>query len=236
MRGKAAVVLFIIVFLLIAAVIGTFLGEQSDNRLPSAAETAGPDAYGDVVIPPEQETPAPTIAPAPAPTLPVVVLSPAPSQTPKPAPTPTPAPTVFVPTPAPTQATYGASIGSGSFSSETGVGLNVQADWSAKTISSTQVEITVSVSINSYSLHVVAVPNSINVMLDGQPVSLNAPAVEYDGTTLRNTPMASHTFTVNLAEGETGSFGLAVEWHFGGTYKDTELPAIECGGDINLSR
>lgn len=60
--------------------------------------------------------------------------------------------------------------------------------------------------------------------------------MDYDGAEAINTVLAEKTFTVDLAQGESDSLTLAVEWHFGGTYGDVELPVIECGGSINLSR
>ncbi len=226
MRGKAAAVLFVVLFLLIAAVVGTALGELRDG--PAAGEEAGlpeteaPGDEGVVVVPPTSST-APA-APAPA-------ATPVPTPVPTAAPTPAPAPT---PTPAPAPADM--ALGTGSFQSDTGVGLNLQADWGAKTAGGDKAEITVSVSVNSYSLHLAAVPGAINLNLDGQYLSLDAPAVDYDGPSARNTPMASKTFTVSLAPGESKSFHLDVVWNFGGTYQEEELPAIECGGDISLSR
>ena len=231
MRGKSAVVLFVVIFLLAAAVVGTYLSEKPNN--PPAVEPSAPG--GDVVVIPTETVPAtaePSYVPIPtAPPVPTV----APTPVPTPAPTPTPQPTVVIPPP-PTEAAYGASLGSGTYTSETGVGLNLRADWSAKTISAAQVEVTISVSADSYSLHIVAVPYAVNVNLAGQYVSLDAPAIDYDGTASINTKLASKTFTVNLSEGQSDSFHLDVAWSFGGVYQEMELPSIECGGDIYLSR
>lgn len=237
MRGKAAVVLFIVVFLLIAAVIGTVLTEKDMNKAPEAAGPVNDDPPVIYIPVPETSAVPQTAAPtAPQP------------ETPPPA--ETPAPTVFVPTPEPPPAVTpeptpeptappvpaGTSLGSGSFRSDTGVGLNIRADWSARTVNESQVEVSVSVSVDSYSLHLIAVPNAINMNLGGQYVSLDAPAVDYDGSAAINTPMASKTFTVDLAEGTSSDFNLDVVWNFGGTYQQEELPAIECGGTVSLSR
>lgn len=237
MKGKIAVTLFIVVFLLIAAVTGTYLSDKAAKQSP---------ADDGIVIPSQTETQPPeTLPSAPVATVIPPAMTPTPS-TPTPAPaTPAPTPAPATPTPEPTPGVVipsvepvftASNLGSGSFSSETGVGLNLKADWSAKTISTTQAEITISVSVNSYSLHLVAVPNAINLNLGGQYISLDAPAVDYDGTSSRNTPMASKTFTVDLAEGESTDFHLDVVWNFGGTYQQVELLAIECGGEISLAR
>ena len=233
MRGKSAVVLFVVVFLLVAAVIGTYLSEA-----PSKQPATGPSAPGnDVVIIPAETVSVPTAAPtyAPAPTIFVPTPAPTPIPTPVPTPAPTPEPTVVIPSP-PVEAAIGVSLGSGSYHSETGVGLNIRADWSAVTVSDTQVDVTVAVSVDSYSLHCQASPYSVNVSLAGQYVSLDAPAIDYDGTAAINTKLASRTFTVNLSPGQSDSFHLDVAWSFGGVYQEMELPSIECGGDILLSR
>lgn len=230
MKGKAAVALFIIVFLLVAAVVGTALAERDAAPVrtpePPTAPTeppvpTAPDPYQEQI---PQATAAPTQAPVSVPTA-------APTQAPTPVPTPEPTP---VPTPEPAPAET--SLGSGSFRSDTGVGLNLKVDWSARTVSASQAEVTVKVSVDSYSLHLQAVPGAVNVNLDGQYVSLDAPEVSYDGSAAINTPMASKTFTVTLAAGETRDIVLEAVWNFGGTYQDMELPAIECGGVISLSR
>lgn len=234
MKGKITAVLFIIVFILMVAVVCTFLTgwDRSDPASPS--DTADPAGNADItLITPPAETASSTQEPSS--TAPIVVVAPSDSTPPPvstPAPTPTPATTI-----APVQPSYsGTDLGSGSFRSSTGAKLDIQADWSAKTISSSQIEVTVTISLDSYSLHLQAVPNSVNVNLDGQYVSLNAPAVDYDGSALINTVLATKTFTVDLAEGQSDNLSLAVEWHFGGTYGDVELPSIECGGTISLSR
>lgn len=91
-------------------------------------------------------------------------------------------------------------------------------------------------SLDSYSMHLQAVPNSVNISLDGQFVSLDAPAIDYDGNALINTELASKTFTIDLSSGQSKTMTLAVEWHFGGTYGEVEVPVLECGGSISLSR
>lgn len=233
MKGKITAVLFIIVFILMVAVVCTFLTGW-DRDTP--ADPSDPTGSADVnILPPEPD--APSAAPSSAPTSSIgIISSPDITQVPAATPVPTPAPTAApVPTQAPVS-NYGTDLGSGSFRSSTGAKLDIQADWSAKTVSGSQVEVTVKVSLDSYSLHLQAVPNSVNVNLGGQYVSLDAPAVDYDGSAQINTVLASKTFTVDLAEGQSDDLSLAVEWHFGGTYGDVELPSIECGGTVSLSR
>jgi type V secretory pathway adhesin AidA len=152
-----------------------------------------------------------------------------------PAPVATPLPTT-VPTTAPLQTT----LASGSFSSDTGTWLNITADWSAKSISQEQVQVTVSVAVVSYALHTQYLPRTLNISLDGQYVSLDAPGITYDGEAQAANGLGTHTFTVNLPANSSKSMPLQVEWQFNGSYGGPngpmELYGIECGGTINVAR
>ena len=181
-------------------------------------------------VPPETapasppETPADTASPAPLPT-----------ETREPDPTPGPATDIPQPTPTPTP-TYGDSLGSGSFKSDTGLPINLKADWSVKTVSASQVEVTIKVSVDSYAIHLQAVPYAVKLNVNGEYVSMDAPAVDYDGNAATNTVFGSKTFTVNLSSGSSANIPVAVEWHFGGTYGGEQVDVIECGGTISVSR
>lgn len=248
-RGKITAVLFIIVFLLVAAVIATFLTglDRRVEATPAPVET-------NAVIITETDTP---VAFTPAPTN--VVLTPAPTQAPAPVQTPAPTP---APTPKPTDppsafavpydpnggsgaipgvsdvgtTPAGTFLGSGSFSSTTGANIDIRADWEARVADSSQAEITVSISLISYSVHLNAMPNAVNIGLNGQYASLAAPAVDYDGSAQITTPLASKSFTVELREGSSRTLDLQVEWQFGGTYGGMSIPVIECGGNFTVSR
>ena len=224
MKGKVTAVLFIVVFLLIVAVICTFLTGQSLK--PNNAEATEAPSGSAVITVVDPTAAAETSRPVSTPVS-------TPAATAKPTPTATPVPTA---TPTPTASVTQTSLDSGSFSSATNAKLNIRADWSAQTAGSSQVEVTVKVSLDSYSIHLQAVPYSVNINLGGQYISLDAPAIDYDGNAMINTPLAEKTFTVDLAEGSSTKLTLAVEWHFGGTYGGVELPVIECGGTIDLSR
>lgn len=220
MKNKITAILFIVVFLLIVAVVFTFF--SSFDKKPAETPGLPSEEPSDAIIDysPESSLPVETVAPS------------QPAETPDPTPTPSPTPSAEPSAPA----SYGDELASGSFKSDTGAKLDIHADWTAKTVSSSQVEVTVKVMLDSYSLHLQAVPNSVNVNLAGQYVSLDAPAVEYDGAPALTTELASKTFTVDLAEGQSSDLSLAVEWHFGGSYGNMDLPVIECGGTISLAR
>ncbi|MBR4550138.1 MAG: hypothetical protein IKO83_09540 [Oscillospiraceae bacterium] len=235
MRGKFTAVLFILVFILIAAAVFAVLSGLDNLR----AAQATPAPVGGVVNADPQATPyvipaaAPTAVPTPAPTpLPTPVVTPVPTQEPVPTPLPTTAPTTV-----PVQTT----LASGSFSSQTGTWLNITADWSAKSLSQDHVEVTVSVAAVSYALHYVAYPGSLNISLDGQYVSIDPPSITYDGGDQAVHALGTTSFTVDLPANNSKAMLLQVEWQFNGEMGSPSgerilLPVIECGGTINLAR
>ena len=257
-KGKIRAILFIVVLLLIAAVVASWLSsldERPQFAVPTLPTPQPAASNEPALIPAPTEAPAPTRAPTstsvPAPVAtrspvatptpvatpkPVVIPANTPAPTPVPTPAPTPVPTVE-PTAAPTPApSYGQPIGSGSFASNTGVGLNLQADWTARTVSATQVELTVSLSISSYSLQLSPLPGGVILALDAQSVRMDQPAVNIEENGSHLTPIGSRSFTLDLAEGGSGNYLLHVEWLFGGSYSGQEMPEIDCGGNIALSR
>ena len=233
-KSKILTMLFIVVFLLIVAVICTWILSSGDS----------PDEPGEIVMPTAPAAtstpaaPVPTAPPAPAPTqapapTPVPTPVPTPAPTPAPTPTPTPAPT---PAPTPTPEPAGTLITSGTFKSDTGVSLNLKADWQARAVSDSQIEITVTVSADSYALHMTGIPGSIMLSVGDIYATIDSKDVKYDGNTLLNTVFGSKTFSLNLAAGSEASYPLQVEWHFGGSYNKKNLDVIECGGTIDVIR
>ena len=90
--------------------------------------------------------------------------------------------------------------------------------------------------LDSYSLHLIQVNNCVNVSVGESYVTANAPAVDIDDNSAHQTLLATTEHVVNLADGESRSFPVQVEYQFGGTYQQQELPVIECGGAIELKR
>ena len=220
-KGRIKAVVLIIVFLLVVAVICSWLTNTDKKDEQPTENTAPPEESSNVIVidPNSNQSTAPVNTPAPA-------ATPVPTPTPAPAPTPTPTPTPQ----------YGDNLGSGTFKSETGVPINLKADWSVKTISASQVEVTIKVSVDSYAIHLQAVPYAVKLSVNGEYVTMDAPAVDYDGSAATNTVFGSKTFTVNLSEGSSANIPVAIEWHFGGTYGGQEIDVIECGGTISVSR
>lgn len=235
-KGRIKAVLFIIVFLLVIAVAVNLLMDMQSERKADAAPTNDP--YANTVTPsvetqPALETPQPTpaIAPSTAPTATPVPATQVPTQ----APTPTPVPTA---TPEPVQPVIpqGEVIGSGSFTSDTGTPLNLRADWTATVLDAEHVEVTVNVYLVSYQIEVRELYNAVNVSVGDQYASADSPAIKWENNTRLETLLASTAHTLSLPSGSSASFPLAAQYQFGGTYSKVDLPVIECGGTIELSR
>lgn len=228
MKNKLVVVLFIVVFVLLVAVIWSLVTDGQDVtniddiRL-NATETSSP-----IVNPITTPTPNVNATASPAPTLlPLPTVEP--TFTPPPTPEPTPEPT---PTPLP----VGTQLGMGSFSSVSPVtGLNIVAYWTADTVDDSTVKVTVTVKAKSYSLHLEPA-RSLNIALGDQYITLDVPALTYDGSALAENDLAGTTFNVTLPAGSSNTYSLAVEWHFGGAYMNTPIDVLECGGTITLAR
>ena len=225
-KGKIKAVLFIVVFVLAVAIGCNALIGMANMKPEETEPTVDPFLMTPDVNSQTGSTAAPTVAPTVVPTVAPTV---APTIAPAPTPTPTPVPTA---TPAPA----GQVLGSGSFKSETGVPINIRANWTATVLDSERVQVKVEVILDSYALHIAESYGALNVSVGDQYASSNTPAVDYDGNEQLSTVLGTTTHTLNLAQGQSSSFTVAVEYHFGGTYSDQELPVIECGGSIQLSR
>ena len=231
-KGKIKAVLFIIVFLLAIAVAINLLVDMQSERKAEATPTGDP--YANTVTPsietqPAVETAQPT--PAVAPSATPVPATPVPTQ----APTPTPVPTA-TPEPAQPIIPQGEVIGSGSFTSDTGTPLNIRADWTATVLDSENVEVTVNVYLISYQIEVRELYDAVNVSVGDQYASANSPAIKWENNTRLESLLASTVHTLRLPSGSSASFPLAAQYQFGGTYSKVDLPVIECGGTIELSR
>ena len=232
-RGRIKAVLFIVVFLLILAVsVNLLVDLQKERKQEVVHVSADPYAAATPAPAPTElpvETQAPVVTQAPATPAPTPAPTPVPTPVPTPAPTPTPVPT---PVPVP----VGQQLGSGTFQSDTGVPMNVRAVWTANVLDANRVKVTVEVWLDSYSLHIIAVKNCVNVSVGDSYVSADAPAVDWDQNVKIETLLATTEHVVDLADGQRGSFPLQVEYQFGGEYHKVQLPVVECGGAIELVR
>ncbi len=235
MKGKFTAVLFVLLFILIAAAAFTILSGLDRVRAVQTSPTSAPAQGGETIVLPPAATPTPYLIQTPAPTAVPPAVTPAPTPVPTFAPAPTPLPTT-APTSVPVQTT----LTSGYFSSQTGTWLDITADWSVESLDQNRVEVKVTVSAKSFALHYTAFPGSLNISLDGQYVSLDPPTIYYDGGEQAVHALGTTTFTVELPVNSSKVLALQVEWQFngemGGPNGRLQLPVIECGGAINVAR
>ena len=242
-KDRISAILFIIVFLLVVVIVIMVLKTVDDKRAVQAQNT---EISTQSYQPPQQDPNALVTGADTAPTAnPYESVYALPTSAPGngggstyTAPTQAPAPT-RAPAPAPTQAPEVAfspvEMGTGSMQSDTFTGLNIRADWSARAVSPAQVEVTVTV----YCLHQTLYTgeyNPVNFMVDGQYASVYGRKIESDSYDFHSTELASRTFTIDLAQGESKTFWVSVAWEYGGTYSGVLLDSIECGSNITLRR
>ena len=76
----------------------------------------------------------------------------------------------------------------------------------------------------------------MNVSVGDSYVSSDTPAVDWDQNVKIATLLATTEHAVPLAGGQSASFPVQVEYLFRGEYYNREIPSVECGGTIYLSR
>ncbi len=237
---KLKAVIFILVFLLILALIISWATSCDAGRREQEEEAQEPENTAEPTPPPVEETPAPYYPPSnpTVPTVPTPKPATQPTQPSQPSqptqPTPTAQPTAPTPVPTATPLPTGQKLGSGSFHSETGTGLNLICDWTAVSVEGNKAEITVTISAESYSLHLSDMGNNVFLRVGDQPAEMSQPQMDYDGG-YTVTTFGTRTFTLPLNEG-SNNFSVAVEWHFNGSYSGVPLEVIECGTTITLNR
>jgi hypothetical protein len=79
-------------------------------------------------------------------------------------------------------------------------------------------------------------PLPLGINVGGQYETLTANAVNYDGAALAYSTLGTQTFTVSCPAGQTTSIPVQASWNFGGTYGGNEVPVLESGGYINVTR
>ena len=223
-KGRITALLFVIVFLLVLAFsVNLLLDLQSSKK---EAELRHEQSSAQPTATPAPETPAPT----PEPT-----ATPAPTPDPYYAETPAPLPSL-VPIPTSAPVLEGDYIDSGVFKSETGVPLDVRAEWEAEVLDENRVLVTVNVYLDSYQIHVTEASRSVNVSVGESYTSADSPSIDWDNNAKLETLLATTAHTLTVPVGCRMDFPLQVEYHFGGVYSKVELPVIECGGTITISR
>ena len=169
------------------------------------------------------ETPTPTAEPTPRGE---VVITAAPGSTPSPINTPTPTADI---------GDMGTETGlvdsSGSFRSDTGTALNLVADWECVSVSAKNVRLTITLSLESYSLSV-GERSANQLVLNGVPITYRTSALEVPSGGLSKTELYTWSETLTLMEDGSLQQDLYAFWEFSGTYSGTQIDRLELSGHI----
>ena len=188
---------------------------------PSPAPTAEPTVdpnRGETIT---TATPGPEPVPTPMATPePMETFQPAPENTAQPTPEPlpeeTPEPVIVNPS----------VLASGSFRSDTGTALNLVADWRAVAIDATTARITVTLSLESYSLDIGERRSNV-LTFNGEDYYFMTDPIELEGGDFCKTQIYVWSKEINMSE---LSFDLSVRWNLRGSYSKKEMEDIELSG------
>lgn len=188
---------------------------------PSPAPTAGPtpDPGRGETVTTATPAPEPTDGPIATPE-PMETFQPAPENTAQPTPEPLPEETEEPVIVNPNQ------LASGSFRSDTGTALNLVADWRAAAIDATTARITVTLSLESYSLDIGERRGNI-LTFNGEDYYFVTDPIEIAGGDFVKTQIYVWSQEIPMSE---LSFDLAVRWNLRGSYSKKEMEAIELSG------
>ena len=166
-------------------------------------------------------TPGPEPSPTPMPTPePMETFQPAPENTAQPTPEPlpeeTPEPVIVNPS----------VLASGSFRSDTGTPLNLVADWRAVAIDATTARITITLSLESYSLDIGERRSNV-LTFNGEEYYFMTDPIELEGGEFLKTQIYVWSKEIPMSQ---LSFDLSVRWNLRGSYSKKEMEDIELSG------
>ena len=193
---------------------------------PSPAPTAGPtpDPGRGETVTTATPAPEPTDGPLATPE-PMETFQPAPENTAQPTPEPLPEATEEPVIVNPNQ------LASGSFRSDTGTALNLVADWRAAAIDATTARITVTLSLESYSLDIGERRGNI-LTFNGEDYYFVTDPIEIAGGDFVKTQIYVWSQEIPMSE---LSFDLSVRWNLRGSYSKKEMEAIELSGSYEYT-
>ena len=120
-------------------------------------------------------------------------------------------------------------VASGSFTSNTGTQLNLLVNWLVQSDSYGQKTLYVTVSSTSASLQAAALPNTIELTVNGMTYLGTPNAVNYSGSA-----MATHTLASFAIPNAAGPASLSVAWHFNGVISGVPVGTIWASGVANF--
>ena len=122
---------------------------------------------------------------------------------------------------------------SGSFRSDTGTALNLIADWECVSVSAKNVRLTITLSLESYSLSV-GERTANQLVLNGVPITFRTPALEVPSGGLSKTELYTWSETMPLMDDGSLQQDLYVYWVFTGSYSGVEMEKLELSGHISV--
>ena len=155
-----------------------------------------------------------------------VVITAAPGSTPSPINTPIPATDDME-----NAGDYDLVDASGSFRSDTGTALNLVADWECISVSAKNVRLTITLSLESYSLSV-GERSANQLVLNGIPITYRTSSIEVPSGGLSKTELYTWSETLPLMEDGSLQQDLYAYWVFSGTYSGVEIDQLELSGHI----
>ena len=168
--------------------------------------------------------PEPTVTPMATPE-PMETFQPAPENTAQPTPEPlpeeTPEPEIVNPS----------VLASGTFRSDTGTPLNLIADWRAAAIDDSTARITITLSLESYSLDIGERRSNI-LTFNGEDYYFMTDPLEIEGGDFVKTQIYVWSKEVPLSK---LSFELSVSWNLKGSYSKKEMDTIELSGSYEYT-
>lgn len=150
--------------------------------------------------------------------------------------TPTPEGTTTVGGVPPTDPGYGRSLGSASYSSNVSNLIGITANVSAETVNATQVKVTVTVNVNSYSLYLAPAYDSVRMAVNGTYTTCPGPDLNYPTNKYDTHELATQSFIIECHDGSSLTIPIAIEWFYGGYYSRQYYDTFECGGNFTITR
>ena len=186
---------------------------------PSPSPTPDPTADRGETVTTATPGPEPTVTPMATPA-PMETFQPAPENTAQPTPEPLPTET---PEPAGVDPSL---LASGSFRSDTGTPLNLVADWRAISLTESTARITVTLSLESYSLGVGERRSNV-LTFNGEDYYFMTDPIEIEGGDFVKTQIYVWSKEIPLSQ---LSFQLSARWNLKGSYSKKEMETIELSG------